>query len=140
MMKIKLQQVIDAIESASDAITEFYDTETGETVSLFDPLIYGETDEELAELIDNSYGRFLRFPTQYEIHEYSIMEDFVDSLPASAAQRELCIALNGKGAFRRFKDSIRYHGLEQQWYDYQAQAYREIAIRWCQDEEIEYEE
>ena len=67
-MKIKLQQVVDAIESASDAITEFYDTETGETVSLFDPLIYGETDEELAELIDNSYGRFLRFPTQYEIH------------------------------------------------------------------------
>ena len=139
-MKIKLHQVIDAIESANDSITEFYDTETGETVSLFDSFIHDETDEELADLIENSYGRFLRFPTQYEIHEYSIMEDFVDSLPANAAQRELYVALDGKGAFRRFKNSIRHHGLEQQWYDYQAQAYREIAIRWRQDEEIEYEE
>ncbi len=139
-MKIKLQQVIDAIESASDAFTDFYDTETGETVSLPDPIVTGESDEELSELIDNSYGRFLRFPTQYDIHEYSIMEDFAESLPSGAVQRELLIALDGKGAFHRFKNVIRYHNMEQQWYDYQAQAYREIAVRWCQDEEIEYEE
>ncbi len=30
--------------------------------------------------------------------------------------------------------------LEQEWYDYQAAAYKEIAARWCEDNGIAYEE
>ena len=97
-MTIKLEQVLDAIETADDAFTYFYDTQTGETVFLSDPLITGESYEELAN------------------------------------------AICGRGAFRRFKNGIRYHRLEQQWYDYRDQAYREIAIRWCRDEGLEYTE
>lgn len=138
-MIIKLKQVIDAIESASEAHTAFYDTQTGETVYLPDGSITGERDEALEELIENApAGRFVRFPTKYDIHEYSIMEDFVFSLPPGAARQELTHAIRGRGAFRRFKNGIYYHRLERQWYDYQAQTYREIAIRWCQDEGIEY--
>ena len=73
-MKIKLQTVIDAIEQASDAYTMLYDTKTNETVYLPDVWITGETDEDLAELIEKEPERFLRFPTKYEIHEYSIMD------------------------------------------------------------------
>ena len=40
-MTIKLEQVLDAIETADDAFTYFYDTQTGETVVLSDPLITG---------------------------------------------------------------------------------------------------
>ena len=59
-MKIKLNQVIDAIETADDAFTYFYDTQTGETVYLQDEITTGERDEELEELIENSpRGRFL---------------------------------------------------------------------------------
>ena len=138
-MKIKLEQVIEAIETADDAFTYFYDTQTGETVYLQDEIITGERDEELEELIENSpRGRFLRFPTKYDIHEYSIMESFIESLPPGAARQELAHAIRGKGAFRRFKNGIYYHRIEHLWYDYQAAVYREIAIRWCRDEEIEY--
>lgn len=140
-MKIKLEQVIDAIETADDVFTYFYDTQTGETVFLQDELITGERDEALEELIETApTGRFLRFPTKYDIREYSIMESFVESLPSGAARQELARTIRGRGAFRRFKNGIRYHGLEQQWYDYRDQAYREIAIRWCRDEGIEYTE
>ena len=140
-MKIKLNQVIDAIETANDVFTYFYDTQTGETVYLQDELITGERNEELEEFIENSpRGRFLRSPTKYDIHEYSIMESFVESLPSGAARQELAHAIRGKGAFRRFKNGIYYHRIERQWFDYQAEAYREIAIRWCRDEEIEYVE
>ena len=138
-MKIKLNQVIDAIETANEAFTYFYNAETGETVYLQDELITEERDEELEELIENSpRGRFLRFPTKYDIHEYSIMESFIESLPPGAARQELTHAIRGKGAFRRFKNGIYYLRIEQQWYDYHAAAYRKIAIRWCRDEEIEY--
>ena len=140
-MKIKLEQVIEAIETADDAFTYFYDTQTGETVYLQDEMITGERNEELKELIENApRGRFLRFPTKYDIHEYSIMESFVESLPPGAARHELVHSIRGKGAFRRFKNGIYYHRIEQQWYDYRDQTYREIAIRWCRDEEIEYVE
>ena len=52
----------------------------------------------------------------------------------------LAYAIRGKGAFRRFKQSVRYHGLEQRWYDYLAEAYRELAIRWCAEKGLEYTE
>ena len=140
-MKIHLEQVIDAIETADDAFTYFYDTQTGETVYLQDEIVTGERNEELEELIENSpRGRFLRFPTKYDIHEYHIMESFVESLPPGAARQELANAIRGRGAFRRFKNGIYYHRIEKQWFDYRDQAYREIAIRWCRDVGIEYTE
>ena len=139
-MKINLQQVIDAIEEADDNWTGFYDSQTGETVWLGDTLLTGESYEEQEELIETSENRFFRFPTKFDIHEYSIMEDFVDDLPAGAIRNELMNAIRGRGAFRRFKDGIYYHGIKQQWYDYQADTYKRIAIRWCRDEGLEYEE
>ena len=85
------------------------------------------------ELLENSPGRFLPFPTRYEIHDYHIMADFVRSLPAGKAQAELEAAICSKGAFRRFKSGIRYHLLEQRWYTYRAEAYHKIALRWCEE-------
>lgn len=139
-MKIRLDQVIDAIETADDAYTYFYDTQSKETIFLADPMYTGERDEALAELIENSSGRFLRFPSKYDIHEYSIMQSFIDDMPDGAARRELASAIRGKGAFRRFKNGIRYHRIAEAWYSYQASSYREIAIRWCRDNDLEYEE
>lgn len=136
-MKIKLQVVINAIEEATESHTSFYDTKTNETVYLPDAFVTGETDEELLELLEREPDRFLRFPTKYDIHEYSIMEAFADYLPPGKIKNELTAAIRGKGAFRRFKQSIRYHGVEQLWYDYKANAYREIAKRWCRDNEID---
>ena len=101
-------------------------------------MLDAKLDEELAELLESTPERFLRFPTQYEIHEYRIMEDFIASLPVGAIQRELAEAIRGKGAFRRFKATIRFYGIEQQWYGFLADAYKVIAIQWCKDNQLEY--
>ena len=58
-----------------------------------------------------------------------------DRLPA---ERELAEAIRGKGAFRRFKTTIRFYGVEQRWYDFLADAYKAIAIQWCKDNQLEY--
>lgn len=99
-----------------------------------------EEDKALAAEMENTPERFLRFPTKYEIHQYRIMEAYIDRLPPGKAQEELAYAIWGKGAFHRFKQSVRFHGLEQRWYDYLAEAYRELAIRWCAEEGLEYTE
>ena len=139
-MTIPLKQVIQAIEEANEVFTSFWDTKTGKTVYLADPLMTGETDDALSAEMETEPERFLRFPTKYEIRQYRIMEDFIDQIPPGKAQEELAYAIRGKGAFRRFKQSVRFHGLEQRWYDYLAQAYREFAIRWCAEEGLEYTE
>lgn len=141
-MTIPLKQVIQALEEANEVFTSFRDTKTGKTVYLAAPLMTDLTEEEkaLAAEMENTPEQFLRFPTKYEIHQYCIMEAYIDRLPPGKAQEELAYAIRGKGTFRRFKQSVRCHGLEQRWYDYLAEAYRELAIRWCAEEGLEYTE
>ena len=141
-MTIPLKQVIQAIEEANEVFTSFWDTKTGKTVCLADPLMTDTTEEDkaLAAAIEDAPERFLRFPTKYEIHQYRIMENLIDQFSFGKAQEELVHAIRGKGAFRRFKQSVRFHGLEQRWYDHLAEAYRELAIRWCEEEGLEYTE
>ncbi|GHU68045.1 hypothetical protein FACS1894184_09110 [Clostridia bacterium] len=50
----------------------------------------------------------------------------------------LAVAIQGKGAFRRFKDTMRYVGLEDEWYRFKDAAYKLKAIEWCDENEIPY--
>ncbi|MBO5273509.1 MAG: hypothetical protein J6I45_02730 [Clostridia bacterium] len=79
-------------------------------------------------------------PTKYEIHEYCIIEAFSEAYPDSRIRLELLRSLRGRGAFRRFKDVLQSHSIEQAWYDWRGNAYREIAVRWCVEHQLEYTE
>lgn len=137
--KVKLSVVIDAIESLmSDEWIYYYDLKEHTTIWISDSG-YADDDEE-RELLDEEPDRFLRLPTKYDIREYDIMENFIEELPEGKLQDSLARLIRGRGAFGRFKDGIRRAGIEQQWYDYQAAEYRRIAIRWCRDEDVQYEE
>ena len=70
----------------------------------------GCDDEEERELLDEEPERFIRLPSKYEIHEYSIMEEFVESLPEGTMQNQLAHAIQRRGAFRRFKDAVNRMG------------------------------
>ncbi len=137
-MRINLSVVLDAIEMANDNYTYFLDLETGESVFLADELITGLDNDGLEDAIDGAPERYLRFPTKFEIHEYHIMEEFIWSLKGEAVNR-LENAIQGRGAFRRFKEQINRMRIEQQWYDFQAEYYKKLAIKWCQEHGIEYE-
>ena len=136
-MKVDLETITDAIEMASDSTNGFLNLDTMETVWLSD-YFDSEEDEELAMEIDNHPNRYLCLPSQYDIHEYSIMEDFIDSLADTAIQNKLYHAIRGKGAFRRFKDEICYLGIREKWFTFQHDAYVEIAKKWCRDNCLEY--
>ena len=89
---------LQAIEEANEVFTSFWDAKTGKTVYLADPLVTDMTEEDkaLAAAIEDTPERFLRFPTKYEIHQYRIMEDFVDQLSLGKVQKELAYAIRGK--------------------------------------------
>lgn len=142
--KVPLSIVVDAVETASDEWNQYLDIEEMEIVSL--PVYpfagkYDEDEEELSELIEEGWNvRFFRLPSPYDIHEYHIMEQFIWELPEGRIQDSLEYAIRGRGAFRRFKERIIQYDIEEQWYDYQQEAYRKIAKEWCEDNDLEYED
>ena len=137
-MKVKLRDIIEAMEMANESARSFLDIQTGAIETLFDDPIDDEEQEEISERLDK-HG-FVRLPEQYDIHEYAIMEKFVNQLQNPMIQERLADAINGRGAFQRFKRGIRQYGVEQDWYDFREAAFLEIAREWCAENELEYEE
>lgn len=136
-MKVQLETIIEAIEMVDDTSKGFLNIDTMEIVWLND-YFDSEENEKISAEIDNYFNHYLCLPTQWEIHEYSIMEDFIDSLEDSHIQNKLYRAINGRGAFRRFKDTIYYFGIEKEWFKYRDEAIADIARRWCKENKIDY--
>ena len=136
-MKVKLSTIIDAIEMIDQYSEYFLDKETGEIEWVNDMTMTQGEKEEVYDRLDE-HG-FYRLPTSFGICDYDIMESFVNTLAGSAYEK-LSHDIQGRGAFRRFRDSVFRMGIDQQWYDYQMAAYKRKAAEWCEDNGIEYEE
>ena len=112
---IDLDMLETAMEDSDLANRYFLNLVTGKVVFFSDYLGLSDEDERLLEDIDgsNDYVAIERTPS----HEaYQRMVDFVDEMVAPVdehAAEKLSIALNGKGAFRRFKDTL--HRVDEQW-------------------------
>lgn len=78
-------------------------------------------------------------PTKYDIYEYSMMEDFAETIEDIILKNQLYIALKGSGAFRRFKDTSINFDIINDWYKFRDEKYKEIAIEWCNKNNIKYE-
>jgi len=107
---INMDMLETAMEDSDLANRYFLNLVTGEVDFFSDYLGLSEEDEHLLEEIDGSddYVTVERIPS-HEVYQW--MVDFVDELVAPAdehAAEKLSLALNGKGAFRRFKDTL-YH-------------------------------
>ncbi len=134
-MKVKLNDVIDTLDFVNlehDAYynplkNEFFYSNIGEYTDL--------NEDELDELFENSIG----LPTSYEIDEYSMMEEFIETIDDVKTYNQLQIAINGRGAFRRFKDTCINFKIIDDWYKFREEKYKEIAIDWCKENKIDFE-
>ena len=136
-MKIKLSDIIEAIEFTDDFSHYFLDATTGEIVFVNEMVMTSQEQEEVYDRLDE-HG-FYRLPDQRELNGYHTMERFIETLPSPAHER-LASAIIGRGAFRRFKDLIYRLGLEQAWYKFEEESNKRKAVEWCKENGIEYGE
>ena len=68
-----------------------------------------------------------------------MMERFAGSVPDDKAADLLLVTLQGSGAFRRFKDTLMILNLAEKWWEYRDRAYEEIAVDWCEQNNVEYQ-
>lgn len=83
---------------------------------------------------------YIRLPSQYDIDEYRIMEEFCLSLDSQDLSNKIYKSIQGTGAFRRFKDNIYRYNIQEDWFAYYKRALKEIAAQWCEENTINYME
>jgi Uncharacterised protein family (UPF0158) len=74
---------------------------------------------------------------KFELHEYRLMERFAAEQNDERTSERLLDAINGKGAFRRFKDMIFKLDLRDQWFAYRNSAAEAVAREWLESEGFE---
>jgi hypothetical protein len=153
-VRVKLSEIIEGLEFQSDESSSFLNTKTGEVVLMTDYAMQAAEENEpledvpdwerdlvaIAREILADTGEYIQLPTKYDIDEYSIMENFCTSLDKQEIGDILYDLISGSGAFRRFKDAVYKYGVEDEWYKYRDNAMKEIAIEWCRENNIEFEE
>lgn len=131
---VTLSKIIDGLEMVDDMVDCYYNPEKDE---IFLSNI-GEDGDLTEDEIDELFEESIILPTQYEINEYQMMEDFIETIDNTEIKNNLQRLIHGKGAFRRFKDYCVEMGIIQDWYDFRDKKYKEIAIDWCKQNELEY--
>lgn len=131
---IELDMLEVAMEDSDLSSRYYLNLVSGKVVFFSDDLDLSEEDEPLSEEIDESddYIAVNRIPS----HEaYQWMVDFVDEMVAPSdenAAEKLSIALEGKGAFRRFKDTLYRvdEKWQQAWYQWRDKQLKAAVEEW----------
>jgi hypothetical protein len=151
---VRLSDIVDALEMQFDESSSFLDLDTGqvETVSLDLLRAAEESDDEeepdlpawqkdeweTAKRIVFT-GNFQKLPTKFDVHEWAIMEEFSLSVESERIREDLLDAIHGAGAFRNFKGTLRRHRIESAWFAFRTEALKQIAIDWCEENDIVWE-
>ncbi len=152
-IQVKLQDILEGMDFQSDEQSSFLNLTTGAVVAITDEeLRAAEHDEALEDFPEWQHDQiriaremletdhYLPLPDRFEINEYRMMERFCLSVDDDDLRDDLCDAIRGRGAFRRFKDRVQAYGIAEDWYRYRDATLREIAIAWCEAHGIAYTE
>ena len=131
---INLEKIIEGLEMVDDIVDCYYNPEKDE---IFLSNI-GEYEELSEDEIDELFEKSIILPTKYKINEYQIMVDFIETIDNLEIKSNLQRLIQGKGAFRRFKNYCFNVNIIQDWYKFKEERYKQIAIEWCEQNDLKY--
>ena len=161
---VSLRDLVDELQMLPNEGTAYLNKVTGKLITLTDDVVAmaemdSEMEGELEDVKDEigdevpdleaAYYQevrkvlafdpdYLKLPGKFEIHEYEIMERYCLSIPDEKVSDVLLEKIRGSGAFRRFKETIYQYGIENDWFRYRDEAYKEVAIAWLESNGIAY--
>lgn len=149
----KLRVDLDEIALIMEIFDDFdsirlFDTETGEIVDIPSEVMSavesGDEDEidDLPEwekdfigtaesVLSDETGRYVEIPRKPSYESYNLMLEFTGSVKGSRLREKLDIALDGKGAFRRFKNVLSgYPEEKKRWFAFKDRRLKQEVIEW----------
>lgn len=112
-------------------MAEWYiDLKENDVVFIPDDII--EELEAVKELIEEDVDqeRFIPVPHRTSREGYAQMQRFIHDLNNSHKQDVLYTAIDGRGAFRRFKDALYRVDLHEEWYEFSNRENRKEVLDW----------
>lgn len=135
-LKIGLDELYDAMENSSYEVEYYLDLETGEILFVSE----GMDDEETGKLknqIEEELGRYELIPKAESYEGYRDMQAFIATVEDDHLSELLEVAINGKGAFRRFKDVLlNYPEERERWFQFKDDRMKERALEWLDDIDV----
>jgi hypothetical protein len=85
----------------------------------------------ILEVLLNREERYIRIPERKKSAAYQSMTKFIGTVKDPTLREELSLALNGKGAFRKFKDVlINYPQERKRWHGHNAKTMKNEIREW----------
>ena len=139
-LKIELDELCSAMEDSSYEHEYYLDLETGEILFLSE-YMDDEEAEKIGERIEDGPDSYEKIP-RVESHEgYDDMVDFIATVDDEYVTELLEVAINGKGAFRRFKDVLlNYPEERERWFQFKDDRVQEEALEWLDDIDVSLNE
>jgi hypothetical protein len=135
---------VDIIKHAYSLLEEIYDEDmAGYDEVEFDEIVeipdWMEEEIELAlHILLFERQRYARIPEREAGNGYAAMKEFTDCLMNPDLKNKLSGILDGRGAFRRFKDALAPYPKERKlWYGFNAKANRKRIAQWLMSLGIE---
>jgi len=99
---------------------------------------YEEREEMCKEVSDDLGERYISIPTRFSDEGYEDMQDFIETIEDANLREKLYITINGRGAFRRFKNILMRHPQERErWFKLKNARIMERVKEWLEVEGIE---
>jgi hypothetical protein len=132
-LKVNLGELCEAMESNSYEHEYFLDLETGEILFISD-YMGDEEAREVTDRIEEDSERYEPIPRAEPNEGYQDMVDFITNIDNEHLAELLEVAINGKGAFRRFKDMMHNYPEEsERWFKFKDERIEERALEWLSD-------
>jgi hypothetical protein len=123
-----------AFEHNAPETHSYLDLKTGQVLTINDTR---PEDAEKRQLIRHSEGRFVHLDPASSREQYRWMERFVQSVEDESLKERLILAIDGKGAFRRFKDVLLSYPVERdRWFQYRANLLHIYINNWLDAQDI----
>ncbi len=120
-----------AVERNGPNTESYLDLTTGQVISM----VAGDPDTPLRkQQVASNIENFVRIEPASSRDQYRWMERYVMSVPDDALRQRLIISIDGKGAFRRFKDVLlAYPADREKWFSYRSEHLRWHIHNWLKD-------
>jgi hypothetical protein len=116
----------DAFENNAPEVHSYLHFDTGEVIRIVD----GVADPAMHTRIMND-TRYLRIDPVSSREQYRWMERFIATVEDEELRRRLNVAIDGKGAFRRFKDALMSHPVDRErWFAFRSERLRACMEAW----------
>ena len=156
-LKADMEMIANAMEDVARMDMDYYlDKETGEVIITSEETFrYAEEEDEdkireglpdwqkediklAKDILFKNPDRYICIPERPSYEGYNLMVEFAEKVEDELLREKLSIALDGKGAFRRFKNVIAdYPDYREKWFKFRDERLNKKVIEWLNSIGIE---